>query len=197
MSEILSRIVEGYTAPARSTRRILDTGIGMDAILLMVLFSYLVTAIITTAFSGLPDGMSFGFHVRGIILQFVTFFVYSTLIYHIGRMAGGTGDRLQTYAALAWHALVTSFLTPFMLGLGGAMPDAGITPENQAEVMADLQGPLLLAMFGGIISLWLMASYVRELHGFQSTWSVLGALVIGAIGMGLFVMIIGGGLAGG
>ena len=133
MSEIISRIVEGYVAPGRSVRKILDANPGMGAVLLMVLFSYLATAILTLMFGSLSGGTGvspFGFHFRGLLVQFATFFVYSTLVFQIGRLAGGTGSRIQTYTAMGWHSLVTSFLTPLMLSLTSALPAALDMPSS-------------------------------------------------------------------
>lgn len=192
MSEIFSRIIEGYLAPTRSARNILEAECRFDTILLMVLFSYLATAVLSAMFGGprVEGGASMGYHISGLILQFASFFVIGGLIFQVGRLAGGIASRQDTYAVVGWHSMVTSFLTPLLVGLGSSLPSADMPPEQQAEALSNVQGPLLLAAFAVITSMWLLAHYVKEAHGFQSVWNVLGSLMLGGVARGIFFVIV-------
>lgn len=161
-------LIRGYTAPRLSAREILASGGGLELALMMVALAYLVQAILSIML--LPGGFGLGGHLIAIVQQLITFFLLSALVYGIGRMAGGTGTIQGAQIIVAWHALVTSLISPLAIGVSKA--------AFQAQESGELSsGVLLLGVVYVAISFWLMANYVAELHGFRSAASVLGAII--------------------
>lgn len=161
-------LLQGFTAPRLSARRILDSGGGVQLALMMVALSYLVQAIFSILL--MPGGFGIGGHLLAIIQQVIIFFLLSGLVYGIGRMAGGTGSLLGSQLVVAWHALVTSVISPLAIGISAATFRAQASGEIPSTV-------LLLGVVYVAISFWLMANYVAELHGFRSAASVLAAII--------------------
>lgn len=178
-------------APGRSMRRLLDMDLGVDAIVLIALLGYLIQAILAIVMGQGPgDGSSpFSFHVIGLLVFFGTFFMLSEMIYSIGKMAGGKGTRPQTFLTLAWHGLVMSFLWPLWPKL--RVEDQAIDGADGAASMPTIppdQVLMLLIIFA--VWIWLLANYVRELHGFGNVWNVLGSLLMGMVGFSIAVAVV-------
>lgn len=199
MSAFISHIVEGYLAPRRSVRRLLDDGHGMGVALLMVLLGYLITAIFAVIFLGDVPGResgTVGFYVRELVLGFGLFFILSGLIFSVGKMAGGTGSRIETNVAVAWFFLVTSFLTPLRAGV--SMTLQTVETENGPVEMPSMEpgSVLILLALSGVI-LWLLACYTAELHGFKKVWNVVGSLLMGMVAVTILFMFLAAALMGG
>ena len=182
-------IAEAYAAPRRSARRVLDSGNGIEAALVMLALAYLVQAILTVLF--VSSGIGIAGHFLAIIQQVFVFFVLSGLIYGIGRMAQGTGTMEGAQLIVGWHALVTSVVSPLAIGVSAA----AFQPEN-ADAEAGMPAGLgLLAFLYVAISFWLMANFVAELHSFRSAWAVLGSIVGITFALAILVASIFGALA--
>lgn len=161
-------LIQGYTAPRLSARQILASGGGLELALMMVALAYLVQAIFSILF--LPGGFGIAGHLIAAVQQVIIFFLLSALVYGVGRMAGGTGTILGSQLVVAWHAIVTSVISPLAIGVS--------TATFQAQDSGELpSGVLLTGVIYVAISFWLMANYVAELHGFRSAVSVLGAII--------------------
>ncbi|HET7408812.1 MAG TPA: YIP1 family protein [Paracoccaceae bacterium] len=163
-------VVQGYTDPRASARQLLESGNGLEAALGMVALAYLVQAILTIMF--MSGGFGIGGHMLAIMQQLVTFFLLSALIYGVGRLAGGTGTMQGAQLVVGWHALVTSLISPLAIGVS----TAAFTAEDEGSGGIP-PGLAFMAFVYVAISFWLMANYVAELHGFRSTWGVLGAII--------------------
>ena len=90
------RIIAGYFAPRASARMILSSGGGLAVAVQLVLLGYLISSILVLADPAFdrPEGFSFiGTHVVGLGSSFITFFVFSALIFFFGRLAGGKGSQ--------------------------------------------------------------------------------------------------------
>ncbi len=190
--DLLRKIAEGYTAPRRSVRRLLDSGNGIEVALTFLALAFLVEAILAITFGGRAGGLSFGVYLVNIALQLAVFFLLSGLIHGIGRAAGGKGTLPGAQLVVGWHALVTSPLTPLTLGFASAF-------RAQPEMAGDAAAPVEVPAGGGFlalvylaISFWLMANYVAELHRFKSTWGVLGALVGVTFACGIVLVSVAG-----
>lgn len=182
---MLPWLVEGYTAPRRSVRRLLDGGNGIETALGLLALAYLVQAILAILF--VSAGIGIVGHFVAIFQQVVMFFLLSALIYWLGRIAGGKGTLSGAQLVVAWHAIVTSLISPLAIGV------SSVAFRAEAEESAGLPpGAGFLAFFYVAISFWLMANYIAELHGFRSNWGVLGAI----IGMTLAVAILIASLVG-
>ncbi|MEM9212725.1 MAG: YIP1 family protein, partial [Pseudomonadota bacterium] len=132
---------------------------------------------------------AFSFHLRSFFLKCVEVFVIGIAVFAVGRMFGGTGGRPETFAVVAWHTLVTSFLSPlFLMGQDAiTMPAEGADPSQVPQ--ADGVKLLLVLLFVGLW-LWLMAKYVAELHGFKSIWMVVVGVVVTQFCFGLLAVIL-------
>jgi Yip1 domain len=191
-SELLRRVIEGYTAPRRSIRRLLDGGNGLEAALVFLALAFLVEAMLAIVFGG-RGGASVSVYLINVALQLAVFFLLSGLVYAIGRAAGGEGTLAGAQLAVGWHALVTSPMTPLTLPIAYAFrapPEAAGAPEIQIPA-----GGMFLAFVYAAISFWLMANYVAELHQFRNTWGVLGALVGMTFVCGMVLASVAGALA--
>jgi hypothetical protein len=193
-AELVRLIVEGYTAPRRSIRRLLDGGQGLEVALAFLALAFLVEAMLAILFGG-RGGASIGVYFINIVLQLAVFFLLSGLIFVIGRAAGGKGRLAGAQLVVGWHALVTSPMTPLTIPIAHAFrapPEAaaGVVPEVQIPA-----GGMFLAFVYAAISFWLMANYVAELHGFRNTWGVLGALVGVTFACGLVLASVAGAFA--
>lgn len=167
--DLVRAVVQGYVAPRASVRWLLNAGHGLEAALGMLALGYLAEAILMIAFSDVRLGI--GGHLFGVLRELVSFFVLSSLIYGVGRLAGGTGTLRGAQLVFGWHALVTSIASPLGMGMTAAVL------EGQAEGEVALSaGPVFLAFIYAGVWLWLLASYVAELHGFRNSWGVLGAI---------------------
>lgn len=169
IGELARAMVEGYTTPRASVRRLLDAGHGFETALWMLALAYLVQAILTILFVSAEIG--FVGHLLAIMQQLVMFFLLSALIQWLGRVAGGKGSLHGAQLVVGWHALVTSLISPLAIGVSTAAFQA---EEDAASLPAGLG---FLAFVYIAISFWLMANYIAELHGFRSSWGVLGAIV--------------------
>lgn len=168
--EFLSRVAEGMASPRRSVRRLLDAGpLGVDTILALVLLSHVVQSMATLAVPDArnPEFSALGWHVRAVIQNVVGFGVSSALVFGVGRLFGGKGDIAACFAAMAWCGLVTSFLYPLLIAGIPTGPEPTVTPLG-----------LLLLFTGVAIGFWVAAGCVAEVHGFASTGSVLGAMIV-------------------
>ncbi len=193
-SELLRLIVEGYTAPRHSIRRLLDGGNGLEAALACLALAFLIEAMLSIAFGG-RGGASLSVYLINIAMQLAVFFLLSGLIYAIGRAAGGKGTLPGSQLVVGWHALVTSPMTPLTVPIAQAFR---APPEAAADTAAQLQVPaggVFLAFIYAAISFWLMANYIAELHQFRNTWGVLGTLVGVTFACGVVLASFAGALA--
>lgn len=163
-------LLQGYVAPRASARRVLDSGQGIEAALCMVALAYLLQSMLTILF--LSGAFGLVGHVMAIVQQLVTFFLFSALVYGIGRLAGGTGTMTGAQLIIGWHALVTSLISPLAIGVSVAV--FGAAADGTTGVPP---GVVLMAIAYLGISFWLLANYVAELHGFRNPWAVLGTIV--------------------
>lgn len=189
-------MLEGITAPRRSMRRLLDFGLGFDAIVLIALLSYLIRVIIGIALGGAPStGHSLTFHLLNLVAMFGAMFMVSEMVFSIGKMAGGHGARNEIYLVVAWHSLVTSLLAP---AFAMVQIQEQMVQTEQGEVAMPYidPGQVLFLLAAGGIALWLLACYVAEAHGFKSIWNVMGSLLMGMVGFLIAVLILASLLSG-
>ena len=166
--DIVGGIVEGLVSPRTAMRRVLDTKPGIDVMLGLVVLSYAIQGMAGILVPGTRTGDEpvLLLHLNLLISQLVIFVVTSSAVFGVGRVFGGTGGLDRSLAGVAWYSFVTSWLSPAALyGLGQAAGE-----DAQPGALSSL---LLLGATG--IGLWVFAGCVAEVHGFRSTWGVLGA----------------------
>ena len=100
--------------------------------------------------------------ILGAAVQLAIMAATVFLTWRVGRLFGGTGDLLGTFALLVW--------------LNGMMM---LVQAAQLAALA-LLPPLaaLLVLATAFWALWAYASFVAELHGFQNPFLVLGGVLL-------------------
>lgn len=171
--ELGRRMVEGLFAPRRAARTVLAMNLGVEHAVQIALLAYVVQSIIAIAMPGVRadaltgEGLPVAYHALNLIAQVLIVGLVGLAIWSVGRLFGGTGTRDQAIVLVAWHALVTTLLTPlFLIGASAAAPDA-----------APGAGTLLIFAVAVAQYMWVLACYTMELHGFRNPWGVLGAMV--------------------
>lgn len=176
IQDIAANIAEGIWAPRASMRRMLPQISGVDSIVGLVVLGYVVQALVALVIPGArPETPAnpLGWHIAGLAFQGVLFALSAGLVFLIGRIFGGTGSVLQTFAAMAWYSFVSAFLSPLAL--------AGVGGLTQTEEPNGFAALLLVA--ATILGLRMFAGFVAEVHGFRNTWTVVAVsvgLVMGA-----------------
>jgi hypothetical protein len=176
---VIENLIAGYLTPRRSVRRLLDGPHGMAEALLLATLAYLIGAIFAVV---IPvgehprAGSLIGLHLLGLLLQFLSLFLVSGLVYVIGRQLGGQGSWRDAYLGVAWYSVVTSLIAPLTLPARAQVMRA-VDAAGDGPVDIRLGAPLLLFLVVSGVMLWLFACYVAELHRFERTWNVLAAIL--------------------
>lgn len=194
IADFARQIAQGYAAPRASARGILSAGLTVPDAVLIAVLAYIVEAISQILVPGArmdeeTDALSR--HGIGLITQIGILFAIAGLVSGFGRAAGGTGTYAQSLVIVAWHALVTSFLAP--VALYAVVQIQGVDFQDPDATIGS--GPLLaLLLFAGMW-LWLLASYISELHGFKNIAGVMGAVVVISMAASLLMGIVVSGLS--
>ena len=167
--EILAGIAQGFFAPRRAMRRVLDLAPGPDVVLGLVILGYLVQGVSVILVPGAREGIEGSIlvgHLNMLISQLLLFALTGAAVFGVGRVFGGLATLPQSLVAVAWYSFVTSFLSPAAL--------YGLTSAAAGE-----PAPLavLLLMGSVVIGLWVFAGCVAEVHGFRSSAGVFGATI--------------------
>jgi len=193
--DLAKSVIEGFLAPRASSRRMLAGDHRWDAIILMAVFAYLVTATFEVMMSARLSGPSVtARHVGGIMNTVVTLIVVAFLATRLGRILGGTGTFKQLALVVSWQQVVTSFLSPFWLPLYVAWLRVLEAAERDgrgavgAPGIAEIGGAVLVSgVAAAAYACWLLASYIAEAHGFRSAWGVM-IVMIGLPLLAVFVL---------
>jgi hypothetical protein len=178
---VVENIIGGYLHPRASVRRMLDAGHGLDVALTMLALAFVVNEIFMIITPGLTPDLTapalerYIAHIRSVLISFG---ILSTLICFVGRAFGGKGTFPQTVLVLAWYELVTSVLFPLiqsaMVQVFEAMQVAAEAPDQPVEIPAL---PFFILFVGCSVTLWLLAAFIAELHGFARVRNVLAAII--------------------
>lgn len=177
---IVALVMESITAPRSAARRMMSVGdaqLALLALACVATLSALLSVILSrmSPASGNPDMdylMTQPLLLAG--LQAAGMTLFAGLVTGVGRLFGGTGRFAQILLALAWLGFLLLVVQMGMLVLMLALPSLG--------------GVLKLAVIALVI--WLLASFIAEVHGFRSTFFT-AAVLIGSllmIGMGLVLL---------
>jgi len=167
--DLLAGIAEGFFAPRRAMRRVLDLAPGPDVVLGLVILGYLVQGLSVILVPGAREGVEGPIlvgHFNMLVSQLLLFALTGAAVFGVGRVFGGVGTLPQCLVTVAWYSFVTSFLSPAAL--------YGLTAAAAGE-----PAPLavLLLMGSVVIGLWVFAGCVAEVHGFRSSAGVFGATI--------------------
>ena len=177
---VMENLIGGYLHPRASVRRLLAGGHGLDAAIGMVLLAFLLYQIFLILVPGVrtgEEGASISHYGLALLWSLFVFGLNAAAVHVIGRMFGGQGTFEQTALVLSWFLVVTSvpraLAAPAVIEFSEAAQAAARSPASPPEVPADAM--LTLLVVSGLV-LWLLASYVAELHRFERTWHVLIAI---------------------
>lgn len=171
---ILENIIGGYLHPRASVRRLLKGGHGIDAALSMVLLAWIVREMFLILVpGGRPAGDTFWafYYLRGLIDSLITFGLFSLAICYVGRLFGGKANFQETALVIAWYLLVTSIIVPLVLPAVLSIVESARAGDEPSG------GAGLVVVASSAAMLWLLASYIAELHRFERTWTVLAVLL--------------------
>ncbi len=167
-------IAEGYVAPGRSMARVLALRPDEPERLMMVGIGIIGSALGYALMGGQTvqdaNGQDVEFGLAGMLLGYVVtaiaglfqYYVLARLIGFISRATGGTGDKDADRTLVAWWTLVTAPLPAIMMA----------SYHNIEMPLA----PLLMVA-SAILTMVLLAAYIRQAHGFSSTARVCGAML--------------------
>jgi hypothetical protein len=180
-------LIEAYTQPRVSARRMMAIAPGPHECFLMVVLAFAIQALVGDAWSltfGTGGAAGFTARLAELMLQVLLFVILVAGVHGIGRRFGGTASQPEVAAVVAWHYLVSAFLAPLnVIGMSAVDGDgAGIA--------------FLLVPVSVAVSIWLFASFVAEAHGFRKLGGVILASVGGFAALGFIAMLAFGLVAG-
>jgi hypothetical protein len=176
---LMALVRETVADPRASARRIMAADIPMaarwQALALVVVLSVLLGQISvwlmtggTGAMGGLMASPLQAGMVQGGVLLTMVF-----LTYHVGRAMGGQGSFANALLLITWlQAIMLLVQLVQLVALVVLPPFAG-----------------LLSVMGMVLFLWLLTSFVAELHGFESLGRVFGMILVTAIGLGFIATV--------
>ena len=174
IAAVVENIIGGYVHPRASVRRLLAGQHGMDAAIAMVVLAWVVREMFFIIVPGVrqgEEGFSLIYYLFGLIDSLITFGLFSLMVCYIGRMFGGKASFQQTGLVVAWYLLVTSIIVPLVV-------PAVLSIVEAAQAGQEVPGGAGIVVVGAsAVMLWLLASYIAELHGFGRTWQVLAVLL--------------------
>lgn len=174
LQAVVENIIGGYLHPRASVRRLLAGGHGLDAAIAMVLLAWVVREMFFILVpGGRPESQDFAlaYYAVGLIDSLITFGLFSLLVCHVGRLFGGKASFQESALVVSWYLLVTSIIVPLV------MP-AILSIVEAAQAGEEPSGSAGLAVVAAsAVMLWLLASYIAELHRFERTWNVLAVLL--------------------
>jgi len=188
---VVENIIGGYLHPRASARRMLDAGHGIEVALQMLVLAFVVREIFMVITPGArPEGVAVS--LVGYLVSFfdalMSFAVITTLACYVGRIFGGVGTMRDSAVVLGWYTLVTSFVVPLVMpALMRIYEAAAATAEDPSAPVPLPAGPAMIMLATSSIVLWMLASYIAELHRFNRTLSVLSVIIGIALAVSVLV----------
>lgn len=159
---------QSLQSPRAAARRLLDwqfpaSTAGLAIALMAVLSACLTTISMLVAPEGIDPNIlqMFKNPLQVAVLQGLVMLVMAMLVQGVGRMFGGRGRFIDALVLIAWTEALLSLL-------------------QLAQIVLMVLSPSLaaaLSLFGLVVSLWVLASFIAELHGFASASKVLFGLI--------------------
>jgi hypothetical protein len=167
--------------PRQATRVLLAEGVPMRArtagLLLVAVVSALLASIQVGTTPQAMDPLSafmLASPFRAAVMQWLFLALSVVLVHRVGRAFGGVGSFPDALLIVVWLQLLMLALQVLQLVVGFIAPP--------------LAGVIGLAGFG--VFLWLMTTFIAELHRFASRWLVFLGMVLSCIAAGFLLGIV-------
>ena len=167
--------------PRAATRSLLAEGVPLPArtagLLLVAVLSAVLASLQLQLSPQALDPMSafmLASPFRAAVVQWAFLALSVVLIHRVGRAFGGTGSFADALLIVVWLQCLTLVL-------------------QLAQLVLNILSPALagiLGLVGFVVFLWLMASFIAELHGFRSRGLVFAGMVVSAFAAGLVIGLI-------
>jgi hypothetical protein len=167
--------------PRAATRALLAEGVPLPArtagLLLVAVLSAVLASVQIRLTPQELDPMSafmLASPFRAAVVQWAFLALSVVLIHRVGRAFGGTGSFADALLIVVWLQCLTLVL-------------------QVAQLVINMFSPALagiVGLGGFVVFLWLMASFIAELHGFRSRGLVFLGMVISAFAAGLVIGIV-------
>jgi hypothetical protein len=164
--------------PRAATRALLAEGVPLPArtagLLLVAVLSAVLASVQLRLSPQELDPMSafmLASPFRAAVVQWAFLALSVVLIHRVGRAFGGTGSFPDALLIVVWLQCLTLVL-------------------QLAQLVVNVISPALagiIGLGGFVLFLWLMASFIAELHGFRSRGLVFAGMVVSAFAAGLFI----------
>ena len=190
--DFMGMTAEGLLQPRQSVRRLLSRPVSLQETWLLIALGYLISAIFLILLPPFGDSGAQGAgHVFGLLGFAFNVMIWSLLAWLPPRLFGGRAEWEEVFPAMAWMSVVTNLLTPLFLIALRMLPlqevfDAAEADDGEAVTrVIESVSPttsflaFTMMMIALIMIIRVFASFVAELHGFQ-TWSVV-AFVVGLV----------------
>lgn len=167
--------------PRAATRSLLAEGVPLPArtagLLLVAVLSAVLASLQLQLSPQALDPMSafmLASPFRAAVVQWAFLALSVVLIHRVGRAFGGTGSFADALLIVVWLQCLTLVLQLAQLVLN----------------ILSLALAGILGLVGFVVFLWLMASFIAELHGFRSRGLVFAGMVVSAFAAGLVIGLI-------
>lgn len=167
--------------PRAATRALLAEGIPLPArsggLLLVAVLSALLASLQLRLGAQDVDPMTammLGSPFRAAVVQWAFLALSVVLIHRVGRAFGGTGSFPDALLIVVWLQCLTLVL-------------------QVVQLVVNLISPALagiIGLGGFVLFLWLMTSFIAELHGFRSRGLVFAGMVVSAFAAGLLIGVV-------
>lgn len=199
--EMATLAVEGIVAPRNSARRIIDAQLEMRDVVLLALFAYLVTAILSILIPPFDGSGARGFaHFFSFGAWLANMFVLALIAWLPPRLFGGEARWDEAFRAIVWMGVVTCLLQPISLLGQSLAPFSKIAAamiggdQTEIEVAISLvpKSTMFMAITAIVIAscawIYIYACFIAEIQRMR-TWTVLGAMIGAFLMLQLIVMI--------
>ena len=186
-------MLDAYRAPRPSVRRVIDAAPGVGDCVMMIVLAYAIQALLAGAMALIDPGLRRLFRPGDrapgleIAVQVGFSFMIAGIAFSIGSRFGGSGRPRDLLAAISWHAVATSILAPTLLIV--SRPAVAERAPSMFEALAFLTGVGL--------SLWLLAAFIAEAHGFRRTGPVIGGILLASLAFFVLFAILSAAFLGG
>jgi hypothetical protein len=167
--------------PRAATRALLAEGIPLPArsggLLLVAVLSALLASLQLRLGAQDVDPMTammLGSPFRAAVVQWAFLALSVVMIHRVGRAFGGTGSFPDALLIVVWLQCLTLVL-------------------QVVQLVVNLISPALagiIGLGGFVLFLWLMTSFIAELHGFRSRGLVFVGMVVSAFAAGLLIGVV-------